>query len=158
MSPAASMVPRSTGPRAITRVTVDGARSVWLWRSVSTSDYAFWQPSDDAELLAAIDDVTEGRVSQLAAHLIATAPPALRRLGRLLTSCQMKRWRPTCFLMLRRNQGSALPKSPANRRVYAGVKRLLRKVSRSCSKTRSVEAGMEPDIFVHFAIKLTGIT
>ena len=41
----------------------------------------FGKPSDDAELLAAIDDVNEERVSQLAAHLIATAPPALAAVG-----------------------------------------------------------------------------
>ena len=41
----------------------------------------FGKPSDDAELLAAIDDVTEERVSQLAAHLIATASPALAAVG-----------------------------------------------------------------------------
>ena len=41
----------------------------------------FGKPSDDSELLAAIDDVTEERVSQLAADLIATAPPALAAVG-----------------------------------------------------------------------------
>ena len=41
----------------------------------------FGKPSDDAELLAAIDDVTGERVSQLAARLIATDPPAVASVG-----------------------------------------------------------------------------
>jgi predicted Zn-dependent peptidase len=41
----------------------------------------FGKPSDDAELLAAIDDVTGERVGELAARLIAAAPPALAAVG-----------------------------------------------------------------------------
>ena len=41
----------------------------------------FGKPSDDRELLAAIDDVTCERVSKVASRLITTAPPAIAAVG-----------------------------------------------------------------------------
>ncbi len=41
----------------------------------------FGKPSDDSELLGAIDDVTSQRVSKLAARLIAAGPPAFAAVG-----------------------------------------------------------------------------